>query len=718
MWISDGVLTAAFNRSYLVSRTWHRKASNIPGPLESQRRLGKRQFGALDGLTCSPSPLPWAFSTPPNLSRWKWEPPSVLGLGTSRQGRDQAGAVDPSEAPQNWEAETARERLPSLSAPATRQTVPFQSDLDHLFWSVEAAPVELVVSDVNNIARKLEQCIFLGYIPPGEVVSIAEEIWCALDRRFESSSHSSHIFLALYSAIVTGVTTSKVFRPDLLDASFWSTLLLRMSQLSVTADLYGLFTRVISATQHLPDGALVKAVLPMLRRFFSAWDSPEGAIDRDMVSCQLESAASSCSRAQKVLDTLQPGLSDATTMLSVQRARAELQQARSCLASAESVLFTRIFEVRGLSEALAAVRPTARVCLLDAATRVIEKRARVSTARRYELRYSWLSVLAQLHSVKQESLFNAIKRLSSSALWAKPLSATELCSLLIAQWASRGYLRFPDKVVRAFESYCSGHEPTALASLVLAVFRSSMDPHSRNGIYVSLWRILAGLGRTNDMLNSLRALSYTRRVPRDLLGALCRASRDHHVVLGLKGLYVRHVRRPGGPDWDPALFGRHAGKIALDPLLPVKTIWQALDIPWLNRWVDDLPAKRARHRGNYGAQRAKIVARLALLLGDVCHRPRSVNFRQVAQCVRFLEEVKGGETAPGIRALYRVVTRDMLEGRPGITSRLLWFLRVVERNHGTHLSIACRRALQSWRFELRQIWLEQGGSGRTHGGKQ
>ncbi|KAK1782081.1 hypothetical protein QBC45DRAFT_403721 [Copromyces sp. CBS 386.78] len=57
-------------------QTTRRTVGSVPGPLEARRRLGKRNLGDLNALQCPPTPPPWAFPYPVDLSQWKWEPPS------------------------------------------------------------------------------------------------------------------------------------------------------------------------------------------------------------------------------------------------------------------------------------------------------------------------------------------------------------------------------------------------------------------------------------------------------------------------------------------------------------------------------------------------------------------------------------------------------------------------------------------------------------------
>ncbi|TLS28229.1 hypothetical protein PpBr36_01143 [Pyricularia pennisetigena] len=77
IWITDRVLANAMERYFSVSQAVmsRRQASSVPGPMEARRRLGKRQM--TEAFQVHPSPPPWAFEFPMDLSKWRWEPPAL-----------------------------------------------------------------------------------------------------------------------------------------------------------------------------------------------------------------------------------------------------------------------------------------------------------------------------------------------------------------------------------------------------------------------------------------------------------------------------------------------------------------------------------------------------------------------------------------------------------------------------------------------------------------
>nr|POF15311.1 hypothetical protein CFP56_42200 [Quercus suber] len=85
LWISDDLLTDAFNRFARVSHATRRYGSNVPGPLEARRRSAKRRMGMVTASAIGSAPsagfdLSALFglrsSKPPDQS-WKWEAPDL-----------------------------------------------------------------------------------------------------------------------------------------------------------------------------------------------------------------------------------------------------------------------------------------------------------------------------------------------------------------------------------------------------------------------------------------------------------------------------------------------------------------------------------------------------------------------------------------------------------------------------------------------------------------
>jgi hypothetical protein len=81
IWITDDILANAFNRFLLASQASKRYGSNVPGPLEAQRRLAKRRMMGLAAVGGGPAvDLGALFGNGPvRAHELRWEPPTPTG---------------------------------------------------------------------------------------------------------------------------------------------------------------------------------------------------------------------------------------------------------------------------------------------------------------------------------------------------------------------------------------------------------------------------------------------------------------------------------------------------------------------------------------------------------------------------------------------------------------------------------------------------------------
>jgi len=677
-------------------------------------------MGELSGLQSSPVAPPWAFYAPVDLSQWRWEPPqhpSVLKRQQDHSREKDVGGL--SAVLPRWLGKLVTDnsyeqptRLHDLDPPVFTVKL-FDTNLHDFRDSVAQSPLDVLITDTENLCQSLRQSIILGEHPVKVYKRMCLDILAALDSRFgfDYPPPANNLYLSISSAIVTGLGSSSVLHPVMFNTSFWDQLLARVSLLPL-ADVSRLYSEVLDV---FPRGkTLNRWTRCILGRLLSSRTPSKSVVDTFEESSLVELLQTQYV-SNPVLSAPGGGLLGMSPTLAqnIHHARTELQNAPVSLASTDTVASasTRYGEI--MSRALATIESDKLGHdLVFQANSLVQKRLLVDGTGRYELRHAWLSVLAHMPTVREKLLLQTFAFMSSNSLGIKPLTEPELCSLMITQWASRGYLDSPAKVKQSYEAYRSGREDTAISSLALAMFyelgHSPASTWIRRGLYGSLWRMLASLGRSDDMVKSLRALSYTLALPRGFLFALCSPCGDHRVMLRVASLYMHDLRQPGGPDWNPALVKKHAKRIIFDRSLPPAIIWSALGIDRLGqRLGEELAEHRWRHLGSYGRHRAQIAKQIATSLAETPHlRPR-VAFRHVSQCMRFMEMTTRGVPLPVIKALYRVVTRSTSREEMGIAARQKWFVDVVRRHHGDHAADECCRALDEWREGMRRVWIRR-----------
>ncbi|KAK3356155.1 hypothetical protein B0H65DRAFT_69715 [Neurospora tetraspora] len=199
------------------------------------------------------------------------------------------------------------------------------------------------------------------------------------------------------------------------------------------------------------------------------------------------------------------------------------------------------------------------------------------------------------------------------------------------------------------------------------------------------------------------------------------------------------------------VYLKYAKAIIADPSIRISTIWKVLDIPRFQEAFDpgrvslEDQKKRLSLHGNLGDKRATVVAQIAPLFANVEHLSDRQKYRLMQQSISYLEEVEAIKAARGmggltdqdiqstvqhtldsnsdrysesndpihqpnpwnqglsadvLMALYKVVTKDLVMGRPGRETRLRYFIQCMERHYGPEVARATRQKLVDWRTKL------------------
>lgn len=309
--------------------------------------------------------------------------------------------------------------------------------------------------------------------------------------------------------------------------------------------------------------------------------------------------------------------------------------------------------------------------------------------------------------------------------------------------------------------------PAALAALALSVFWPKHSRFQCVALYVSLLRGLQALGgdaaaAKSDLVSSVTALcEYMRAVsvspstqsaastilklpPLAFFESLAWAIDDIFAAVHLHELYVSTCAGvqtaqdscfgPAQPPplWSVAFWDNFADRMAaaLDSgVLTASQVCYALDLPAratrARRSFRTVPTTAAllpksTTRATYkpakkglGAATVALVEKVAVRFAlDPNLTPRQA-LRGVEHCWYFLA-VRGGRrkrskvcdrptSATVLRALFHLLTRDLEDAMPGRTSRLRWFLSIVEREYSLAEASISGHALERWRASAKQF---------------
>ncbi|KIH87626.1 hypothetical protein SPBR_04671 [Sporothrix brasiliensis 5110] len=576
IWITDLVLARAFSHYCRIAAPptsttpTRRFASNVPGPLESRRRLGKRQMTDQLSSQLSLGPggplLPaWGLPNAPDLREWTWSPPrraeelSEQNVVSSRQVQDNSSRGRRRESSTSvfpaWLAGFGGEQPVSEAASPAESIEPMQRSMaaQLMFTKVhtwrESIPT---LSDqdfsrqLDDICRDFRSHLALAAMTVDESREAVGLIWKGLsDKEGEHALQTNAS--KLYSAVLEGIRACRLLTASDYGVTFWRDLYVYVSQL-------------------LPNS--------------SSTDSRRNRSPRVMTMALETLLATPPQFLTSVADLLPPHL--CAVFVDQNLATSTLTETRNA-AEESSHILTRA-KTQEIADALEHIDVGQHGKFIDATTNLLVAAslpssnsgppdAKISMTNHTITTSSstisgWLLTLAHMPSVRQDCLFKTMSQLQSSASQAQAettqvattaqttqttqdaqeepripiLAATEtetqiataasnnawhmrsahlghvdLCELLLAQWISRGYVT--QQVRRSFEQTMAAlalqdvnaaySHPCALAALALAVF---WPKHSRGqcvALYVSLLRGLREkLGREapDVLVESLNAL--------------------------------------------------------------------------------------------------------------------------------------------------------------------------------------------------------------------
>lgn len=705
IWVPDALLASCFDRYCLVSKQHTRKSGNVPGPLESRRRLGKRQIGGLNVVQSTPSLPAWALSNTPDLSKWHWEPatPAAVRDEKLQQARLLEAALPAwlrEWTPPDLETPVLQPRGErNATAVVSPPVAPITEELESFRRSALADLTTDIGAQLEDLCQRLEMQLSLGQVTGKDLEGTLRSVLELLVARPESSTGTANPSVALYLAVVNGIEASRVTKPTDFDQSFWRALLSPMAKLPANDDLCTVFDPVMNALPPKYHDQVSNEVLSVLDTFYSSWSITDGRGHSSVSGC-LEVAAEASERCQNLV-----AAATACATNNLELARSLLQQAqdahrtcRDALDAAAETLSPHRRQVQAVSRALSRVGLSKKLYTL--ANERILGRTLLSPQACHQLRYNWLSVLAQLPRVSQDALLAAHKALFIEPAAQSSLTNEEICQLFISRWQSLGRLTDPQRFGHIFESLCAKHESASIAALSYAVFRVERN---RGWLIDAFCKFLGQLGRSEDLALSFQKLGQFEKLPVRLHERIATVSNDHRVAIGLHSAYIGGLSGRDASHWDSRIWWKYLDAIFVDPTVSPANIWKLLGIEFYEDRANGLQWRQPRRHCSHGKHSAAIVADLAVRFAHDDHLKNRVAFRHVSQCVVFLERYMKEVPLVVLQALYHVVSRDLTDGLPGRTARLQWFLRVVKRQLGYRNAEECTVLLQQWRHQILRL---------------
>ncbi|TPX14178.1 uncharacterized protein E0L32_000572 [Thyridium curvatum] len=730
IWVSDSQLATAFERFCRISQNSRRSVSNVPGPLECRRRLGKRRIADLQSMQLHPSLPPWALPTAPDLSQWRWQPPTDLftrlqGQNTThadslrvpvlewlvgspqkeQESRDvQAETISPEPEPVHQKdplilQEVEDLRTPMASMPFVNKTFrKYHAVCEHLGRRIASASLTAEEVQANFIAV----CEMLDR-QENDLIMSGRASGTDLRKRDYAPIIN---YAPLIEAVVRGIASCKLPLARELPLRFLRLMINRLARTS-QRKMLELFPQLVDMARLKGSRSRVPlGTHRLLKRLFSLWESGVQPVPQDFFE-RTSGFVDLSQRAESYLQRAHALVEDrelAQAVEAMEQASLLIDKCSRVLDVAHELLYPTP-TTRGSDSVAMALGCLGRAHLekvVRGAIPRIKSRPASIEADPQQSRHYWLACVSRMEGISEAVFLDTVSQLYDSAEFKQSISNYALCQLVLERWKSLGFTR-NSMVIPTFGILFTGRQHACLGELALTVYSARRTLPNRAPVYKVMWDLVHHFGRTNDLITGLEALlSPKTKLRREFLHELALSSGDLGAAIKLHDLYNTARARNGFREyWVPSFWESYAEQGKMDSLATTQLV-EILDLgiykTTLTRDRRDMPG------GGLGLNNWRIGPATVALLNRLAVRcalepdlaPR-VRLRYLEYCKRMLE-YHGYKLPPQIhKAILHVITMDLSMGQPGRIERFRWFLGTVKRYYGEGFMMQCGQLLNGWR---------------------
>ena len=458
----------------------------VPGPLEAQRRLGKRKMAELQS---SPPVLPSILGIfdVVDMTKWKWWPPnSLLEDGNARKPR-KPGLIT------RWINEIIEEGEEPLDLEPKRPEPEalLLSTVDHLVAIAQEKPSMEWETMLGDTCKLFESQLARGQVSPEVTIEVFYRLWDTVWPQFSRRDHlknAKDLLIMLCSSIMHGSLACTIQGPEAFPSDFWSCLLQRLLGLAYTQHIKTMLAGVLERLspeqiRHMFTGSrsLLMMILP-LRDIFIRQDIP---FAQTHVSYWQTKTAATMMQLEKTLKT--------------ERNERHYHVARAALSA---IIYTHRFLAPFVKTDYSLIESVSG-CLKHAAkwaeSDFVRKLSHHVTVNTFldapsdrHTRYQWALLLAHLPQIGPRLLFPIIQSLFTfEGFQKRTLTINELSRLLLVHWSAHGCLEKQEIIWAKYEE-----DPRAFTtwSGLSSLLYYTQSPANRMLQYRAIYRMLKYMG--------------------------------------------------------------------------------------------------------------------------------------------------------------------------------------------------------------------------------
>ncbi|KAI0432935.1 hypothetical protein F5Y09DRAFT_113395 [Xylaria sp. FL1042] len=648
IWIPDSLLVSAFERYAATFRTGARYGSSVPGPMEHRKRLAKRRMGDLHfGQSHSAAPI-WQLASLVDLTQWEWTAPTPPDA-RRRKDRKETDTTTTTSL-----RDVALNILRSLSPPRT-DAADDSHGLDKVLLAQDtvlrgvAETPTLMSLDANStyldVLHAALDSLSQDKSQSVDALPLFSRFCDSWQRALIEGLFQGEAIVNILTGITEGLSMKSV---DGYDSKTIDTLRLYFLEATIEGVSKGeagksmFFDRIVwSSILH----EMSTIQMNTLRVFTKA------------IACIPGESLKAFSQGILVnLDNFLKGLGRASKRPTLTR-----QTAKMAIA------------LKSLGE------PELRFVLDDTTRKVLEYRS-VDGLNYLNVRFGWLLLLARLPDVEQEYLARACMALEASPV-AQPLSDSEICLLFLMSANSLASLH-------QYQFLCNHTENCRL--LGTSLWKSGQFYLAR-----SFSRFLHAIGRETRiglLAKGALARGVCRTEPSRLVFVALKTRRPR-AAIDILCLYEQSRKR-GLSFWGSRFGFRALEILTWSPDLNHRGLWKALNIvPNCENFGYRSWRSQRKRRGVDRSSIMKIAA-VGIVTGLSPYVTRRKALSLIMTCYHNLQTHNIKLPPPFLRALVHNLTRQLVDGEPGITSRLRYVLYIIHQQMGQKEASRLAMAMQ------------------------
>jgi len=337
---------------------------------------------------------------------------------------------------------------------------------------------------------------------------------------------------------------------------------------------------------------------------------------------------------------------------------------------------------------------TRHLTILNAATRTAIAAPPLGERNLSQLRMIWLTILARLPDVSMDYLATACACAEAGSS-AVPLSEKNVCDILLAHLSKYDLVLHHDTAEPQLQT------PRTLRTRRLSPLYGLGEFLSKSGDVLSLLRaakFLALAGREQDIWQLLRG---ARTMIESNKHELCRrkmplfdlAFATQHLPLIIRVLekYACEPNLTADRYWHS-----HESLADLTRITFMRTPGrlQVIDALRLGPIARGQPVSKLPHKASVQTQKAVRLAQAAV--ANASRSPRAA-FETVFHCVNFVRRREEMVPSSLLKCVHQLVKNDLESGRSGVQVRLNWYLDLVGMKSGADTRLKTAQSLQTWR---------------------